>query len=55
MNKMTAKNDEFAPLPVISQTSTSNAAWVAVTTTKEYADGSKSQTFAVEPKPRIEK
>jgi hypothetical protein len=52
---MTVKNDDFAPLPVISQTLVSNGAWVAVTTTKEYADGSKSQTFAVEPKPRIEK
>lgn len=52
---MNNPSQDFAPLPVISQTLASNAAWVAVTTTKEYADGSKSQTFAVEPKPRIEK
>jgi hypothetical protein len=52
---MSNPSQDFAPLPIISQTSTSNSAWVAVTTTKEYADGSKSQTFAVEPKPRIEK
>jgi hypothetical protein len=45
--KMTAKNDDFAPLPTYTETSTSNSSWVNVTLTKTELDGTKTQVSAI--------
>jgi hypothetical protein len=40
---MSKKNDDFAPLPQYTETSTSNGSWVNVTVTKTESDGSTTQ------------
>ena len=43
---------EFAPLPTVSQSTSSNQSWVVVTTSVSHPDGSTSQTTAIAAKPR---
>jgi hypothetical protein len=45
------KIEDFAPTPAYNQTSNENSAWVVVTTTVSYPDGSRSQTSAIAAKP----
>ena len=49
---MSKKSEDFAPQPTYSQSKNSNDSWVAVTTIRTDSDGSKTQTIAIEPKPR---
>lgn len=42
--QMTAKNDDFKPLPTYQETSVSNSNWVNVTITKTDGDGNVTQT-----------
>jgi hypothetical protein len=46
------KTEDFAPLPSVTQSTNSNQSWVVVTLTKDNPDGSRSQTTAIEAKPR---
>ncbi len=46
------KTEDFAPLPTVTQSTNSNQSWVVVTLTKDNPDGSRSQTTAIEAKPR---
>jgi hypothetical protein len=45
-------NQDFQPIPTYSQTTQQNDSWVVVTMTKDNPDGSRSQTTAIEAKPR---
>lgn len=47
---MTTRNDDFAPLPQYTETSTSNQSWVNVTLTKTESDGTTTQVSAIVPK-----
>jgi hypothetical protein len=51
-NKMSAKTDDFQPLPTYQETRNSNAAWVQVTLTKVEPDGTRTQTIAIAHKVR---
>jgi hypothetical protein len=42
-NKMSAKTDDFQPLPTYKETSISNSNWVNVTLTKTESDGTTTQ------------
>jgi hypothetical protein len=46
-NNMSAKTDDFQPLPQYEETSTSNQSWVNVTVTKTDSDGNVSQTSTI--------
>ena len=45
-----SNQQDFAPLPIYKETSTSNVAWVNVTVTRTDPDGSKSQVATILPK-----
>ncbi len=47
---MSNQSQDFAPLPIYKETSTSNTAWVNVTVTRTDPDGSKSQVATILPK-----
>jgi hypothetical protein len=44
---MNNPSQDFAPLPIYQETSTSNGSWVNVTLTKTEPDGSKTQTSTI--------
>jgi hypothetical protein len=44
--------DEFPTIPTVTQTINRNQSWIVVTTSVSHPDGSRSQTTAIEPKPR---
>ena len=44
---MSAKTDDFQPLPQYEETFTSNSSWVNVTLTRTDPDGSKTQTSTI--------
>ena len=44
---MNNPSQDFTPLPIYQETSTSNGSWVNVTLTKTEPDGSKTQTSTI--------
>jgi hypothetical protein len=46
----TTPNQDFQPLPKYTESSTSNQTWVAITFTKEDAEGNVTQVQTIAPK-----
>jgi hypothetical protein len=49
---MSNQNQDFAPLPIYSQSIRMTESWAVVTTTRRDSDGSITQRLAIEAKPR---
>jgi hypothetical protein len=47
---MSNQSQDFQPLPIYTETSTSNSSWVNVTVTKTEFDGSTTQVINLVPK-----